>query len=45
MAGEAVYLDGMGNPYDSDNQPRATREQELFLEQEKQRMIDGILGS
>ena len=45
MAGDAVYLDGMGNPYDSDNQPRATREQELFLEQERQRMIDEILES
>lgn len=45
VGGDTVYLDGMGNPYDSDNQPRATRGQELFLGQERERMINGILGS
>ena len=45
MVGDTVYLDGMGKPHDSDNQPQATREQELFLEQERERMINGILES
>lgn len=45
MAGDTVYLDGMGNPYDSNKQPNATREQELFLETERRRMINAAIDS
>jgi hypothetical protein len=34
----------MGEPYDSDNQPRPTKEQQLFLEWERQQMMDSILN-
>lgn len=42
MPGETVFLDGMGEPYDSDNQPRRTKEQQLFFEWEMQQMTDSI---
>ncbi|MDH0424162.1 hypothetical protein EGI94_10170 [Stutzerimonas stutzeri] len=45
IPGDTVFLDGMGEPYDSDNQPRPTREQELFFEREREEMVDSILGS
>lgn len=45
IPGDTVFLDGMGEPYDSDNQPRPTREQKLFLEREREEMVDSILGS
>lgn len=45
IPGDTVYLDGMGNSFDSENQPRATREQELFLKQERDRMINSIIDS
>lgn len=45
MPGETVFLNGMGEPYDSDNQPRPTKEQQLFLEWERQQMMDSILNS
>jgi hypothetical protein len=45
IPGDAVFLDGMGEPFDSDNQPRPTREQELFLEREREEMVDLIIGS
>lgn len=45
IPGDSVFLDGMGEPYDSNNQPRPTREQELFFEQERAGMVDSILGS
>ena len=44
MPGETVFLNGMGEPYDSDNQPRPTKEQQLFLEWERQQMMDSILN-
>lgn len=42
MPGDTVFLDGMGEPYDTDNQPRPTKEQELFLEREREEMINSI---
>lgn len=37
MPGDTVFLNGMGEPYDSDNQPRPTKEQQLFLEWERKK--------
>lgn len=44
MPGDTVYLNGMGEPYDSDNQPRKTKEQQLFSEWERKQMTDSILN-
>jgi hypothetical protein len=44
MPGDTVFLNGMGEPYDSDNQPRPTKEQQLFLEWERKQMTDSILN-
>tara|TARA_R110001592_G_scaffold323843_1_gene603282 strand:- start:50 stop:1510 length:1461 start_codon:yes stop_codon:yes gene_type:complete len=38
IPGDTVFLDGIGEPYDSDNQPRPTKDQELFLEREREEM-------
>lgn len=44
MPGETVYLNGMGEPYDSDNQPRPTKEQQQFLDWERKQITDSILN-
>ena len=43
MSGDTVFLNGMGDPHDPDNQPRATKEQQLLLEREQDKMISSIL--
>lgn len=44
IPGDTVFLDGMGHPYDSDNQPGKTRKQKLFLEREQEKLSKSILG-
>lgn len=44
MPGDTVYLNGMGEPYDSADQPRPTKEQQLFLEWERKQMTNSILN-
>lgn len=45
IPGDTVFLDGMGEPYDSDNQPRPTKDQELFLEREREGMTGSFMNS
>jgi hypothetical protein len=45
IPGDTVYLDGIGEPYDSDNQPRPTKDQQLFLDREREDMTDSIMNS
>lgn len=45
MSGDSVFLNGMGEPLDSDDQPSATKEQQLLLERENEGMINSILDS
>lgn len=42
MPGDTVYLNGMGESFDSDNQPRPTKEQEIFAEREKNKVLGSI---
>jgi hypothetical protein len=44
MPGDTIFLNGMGEPYDSDNQPRETKEQQIFIEKERKQMTDSILN-
>jgi hypothetical protein len=43
MPGDTVFLNGMGEAYDSDNQPQPTKEQKQLVEREREEMINSIL--
>jgi hypothetical protein len=45
MVGDTIFLDGMGEPFDSNNQPGATKAQKLFLEQERERAQEEMVNS
>ena len=45
VPGDSVFLNGMGDPHDEDNQPRPTREQELFFAREREEMTNSWFDS